>query len=109
VAYISDYSGDHAFIDGVETVTHTPIATGTGDSSVEALRGTVDQLPPTFSDSLAVMPDDVVFILWNVTLTATRVENKDQIKDSDNVVYQVRLARESSDGSQWVCVCRKQV
>lgn len=107
MAYISDYSGDHAFIDGVETLTHTPKNTGIGDSSVEGIRGTVNQLAPTFSDSLALSPDDVVFVIWNSTLTTKRVENQDIFTDGNSNVYQVRSAQENEDGEQWVCICRK--
>jgi len=111
MSYTFDDSGDHAFIDGVETVSYDPAETGIAAiAGVKAIRGTVDKLGATFSDSLALTPDDVVFCIWATTLGGRAVRRNDTITDAAATprVYQVLSWRTSEDENQVVIVCRKQ-
>jgi hypothetical protein len=110
MAYISDDSGDHAFVDGVETVSYDPAEAGiSAIAGVKAIRGTVDTIAPTFSDGLALTPDDVVFCIWTVTLGGRVIRRDDTITDTAATPrsYQVRSWRDSEDENQVICVCRK--
>jgi len=106
----TDIAGDHSVIDGTETVTVTPQnPTGTADSSVTALRRQLSRRELQFSGIIGLTPDDMVWHLWETTMSMSSVKAGDLITDSASVVFTILSASKDTLGTRWRCPCRKQI
>jgi len=110
VGLLVDHGGDHAFIDGVETVTFTPIDGGAAVATAKALRDELSFREVLVGAPLGIEPKDIVFVLWDSTLSSNEPDGGCTITDGASVVYTIISARRwGPANTQWRCICRKQV
>ena len=67
MAYIVDRSGEHAFVEGVESATYTD-PSGTVDTQVKVRMGSLGTTDLQASASFGVSMGDVPFAVWNETV-----------------------------------------
>lgn len=98
--------------DGIEEVTFTPRQrTGAvAATGVKALRRTLDKNDLAFGSAGGVDlgPEDMIWHLWDVSLTGLKPQSQDFITDSDGVVYKILSASQQTLKTRWRCLCRKQ-
>jgi len=103
------YSGSHAFVDGVETVTYTPAnPTGAAVADVKALRGDLQQQPLT-GNVVQFEPAAVEFVLWDATLAGSTPAGGDLITDESNSRFRVTSVVRQMWDTQWKCICQPEV
>lgn len=105
-----DYDADHAFVDGVETVTFAPIDGGDAVATAKALRGELSFREVIAGGPMGIESNDIVFTLWDSTLGGNDATGGSTITDTASVVWTILSAKKREPaGDQWRCVCRKQV
>lgn len=104
------YSDSYSHTDGVEDVTYTPVhPSGAAVTDVKALRGDLSR-QELFRGSVAgIEPTDLIFTLWDATLSGNTPTGGDVITDADNVSYTIRSASRAVWNTQWLCICYQQV
>lgn len=110
MAYTVDYAGEHAYIDGVETVTFTPQnPAGTPVTTVKALRSELTRRQIAMLGAVGLEPGDTSFVLWNATIGENVPKNGDKVTDSSLDEWYLTSVSKRSDGVQWICTARKKV
>ncbi|MDO8631710.1 MAG: hypothetical protein Q7R41_14580 [Phycisphaerales bacterium] len=103
--------GEHAHIDGVETMTFTP----DGGSAVTTAKGHYSEktlAEISIAGALGIEATTAVVVLWHSTLGGSTPRSPDTITDSASVVWVVRAVTTDRFGSTSIkhrCVCSKQV
>lgn len=108
MGYVTDYSGDHAWIDGVETVSYA------GDAETAAVVEDAKVRRGEITESLLAQPTtfgaatgDVLMVLWSATIDTVPIEH-DLITDAAGVTYRVQGGSMRGDGAQWLLFCRRE-
>jgi len=105
-AYIVDYSGDWAHVDGVVDATYVDVAANT-DTGVKVRMGnltTGDVQGAVF----AIAPGDVPFTVWIATLSTATIEINGQLTVAGVSYTVVGILATVPDGSQTRIVCRRE-
>lgn len=102
------YAADYAHFDGYELVTFTEQnPAGTPVTSVPAIRYPVGE-SLIGSGDLGSEDYDVVFHLWNGSLSTAVPKNGDIVTDASSVVWTVITSSKRGYEPQWELRCRKQ-
>lgn len=98
--------------DGIETVTFSVMDEGTVTTSqtvAGALRRKLGKRASQLSEvGLALEPEDLVWHLPVVNLAGLAPKPGDRITDAANAAYTVLSALQSTLGSRWACLARRQ-
>lgn len=104
----ADIAGDHTIFDSVETVTLTPLPTGSAVATVKSLREPLTKADLEYFAGLGIDATAIVFNLWNATLGGLSPKSPDTITDGDAVVWTIHEATQETLGTRWRCRCLKQ-
>lgn len=108
MTYVVDYSGDHAFLDGVETASYVqPDGTTSGGSTIKVRRGVLGTAELS-NPILGLNPGDVPFAIWLSTLDTGTIE-PEGVLTVGGVDWTVLQMTERADNVQVVAICRKRV
>lgn len=100
------YADDYQHVDGIEDVTYTPKnPSGAAVSSVKAKRGDLNRKEISLGGNVGIEPTDIVFTLYDTTLSSNEPKGGDQITDADAVAFTIRSATKQLFGTKWRCVC----
>jgi hypothetical protein len=103
----SDISGDHAYIEGIESVTFTPQnPAATAITSVKALldlRGG----DPLVNATLGFDPSDSTWHLWDSALGSTVPKNGDLITQASGTVWTITAVGESLMAGRYICSAKE--
>lgn len=107
----ADIATDWQYVDGIETVTHTPQPGGTPDTSVKALRGELSWREVQLGGPAGLAPDDLAFDVWAATVTDVPKQG-DTLTDGDATVYTILSVSAKTIGAtaiRYRCLARGQV
>jgi hypothetical protein len=108
MAYSVDYSGDWAYVDGIESMTLTPKPSGTA-RSIHGCRMTVSNPAGAGGGDYQPEPTSTVFYVWAAGLSGSVPKVGDELTDGAAVVWVVRDVTRQSDVSQWGLTCSRKL
>lgn len=102
-------ASDWQWIDGIEDVTLTPQPTGSPVTGVKALRRGLNHDEMTLmSETVGLEEDDMVWVLWDESLSGAAPQTGDTITDGDTNVWTIQGLAKVTMGSRWRAVSRPQ-
>lgn len=118
MALQTDISGDHAYIDGVETVTFS--AANPGEAPISDVKGLQRQLSRSdiaAGAAIGIEPNDTVWHVWEdrgdeddlTTALGRKPRNGDSLTTSDGATWRILDGTYSSLTMRWRFVCREEV
>lgn len=102
------FAGDHASVDGVETVTFTPV-TGAAVTTVKAKRLGPEKSTIPVANQFGHQPAQMQWRLWDETLGGNEPHSECKITDEDGEIYTILQASKQLFGTQWDCNCIRQI
>lgn len=106
MAYIVDYTGDHAFVDGVADATYVD-PDGNTDTGVKVRKGTLG-VSDVQGALFAIAPGDVPFAVWTDTLDTATLKVNGQLTVAGTSYTVVGILATIPDGSQTRIMCREE-
>lgn len=102
------YDGDHAYIDGVETVAYlAPDDAGTTVATVKAKRRELTKQEISFAANAGLPVDTIAFTLWDSTLGGNSPERRGLITDAAGDKWSIASVTLQRFGTQWVCLAHR--
>ena len=99
-----DYSGDHAFVDGIETITLTPQnPAATAVTGVKARRSSKTKAAISPGVSFSSEPVSETWFIWSGPLSSTVPKPGDKLTDVNTVVWIIQTVQTRDDGAQYSC------
>jgi hypothetical protein len=108
----TDIANDYIFIDGIEDVTFqarlaNQSASGSAVAGVKALARVVNYRSRQDFESVGLTSTDLVFHLWDSTLSGNSPKEDDTITRADGSVWTILAASLETLGTRWRCPARR--
>ncbi len=107
MAYIVDYSGDHAFVDGVVSATYTD-PSGNVDNQVKVRLGSLGMTELQAGAVFGVSMGDVPFTVWNETIINGELLPGGRLLVAGTGFQVLSIGAVIPDGSQTRIITRKE-
>lgn len=107
MTYIVDHSGDHAFVDGVESATYTD-PSGNVDTQVKVRLGSLSMSELQAGLSFGVSMGDVPFTIWNETVINGKLLPGGRLVVAGTGFQVIAIGAVIPNGSQTRIITRKE-